>query len=219
MQSHAIQRNSFGSPGMRTLSPEQGRRLFELRRQLGATAPWDLLPKLAVMIAGILQVKVAFVAQTDGTWAPLAESSTEPRLPAAGVQTWRGFNRVAAFLEDGVQTWSHDDIEWTLVGLNNRPGAPAVLALEGDWLLSTQALLQFAVDLQFAGRALSWSSRAHLSQATHRLTRVLGRVSGLGNVCTMVLRHIARAVPSRIAAFAVPTDNDELAIVATRMQD
>ena len=215
-QPQLIQRNSFGAPGMRTLSPEQGRRLFEMRRRLGAMAPADLLPKLATTIADILTVKVAFVGQAGGRWATLAESSREPRLPEAGVHAWRSFNRVAAFLEEGVQIWSHEETEWTLVGLHGRGGAPGVLVLEGDWLLSTQMLLQLAKDLEFAGRAFSWSSQALLGEATHRLTRTLGRVSGLGNVCTLVLRHVARAVPSRIGAFAVPTDDQELAIVATR---
>jgi diguanylate cyclase (GGDEF)-like protein len=40
-------------------------------------------------------------------------------------------------------------------------------------------------------------------------------VTGLGSVCTLVLRHVARAVPSRFAAFAVPNDEEALSIVAT----
>ena len=216
MHSQATQRSSFGSSSMRTLSPEQGRRLFDLRRQFGAAAaPQDLLTKLATLIAAVLQVKVAFVGHSNGTWAALAESNTEPRLPSAGVESWKGFNRVAAFLEDGVQNWVHEDTSWTLVGLNGRSGVPAVLALEGDWMPSAPTLLQLARDLQFAQVAFSWSSQAFIGEATHRLTRTLGRVSGLGSVCSLVLRHVARAVPSRIAAFAVPTDDDHLAIVAT----
>ena len=101
MHSQATQRTSFGSSSMRTLSPEQGRRLSDLRRQFGAAAaPQDLLTKLATLIASVLQVKVAFVGHSNGMWAALAESSTEPRLPSAGVESWMGFNRVAAFMEE-----------------------------------------------------------------------------------------------------------------------
>jgi diguanylate cyclase (GGDEF)-like protein len=216
MHSQVTQENSFGTPAVRILSPEQGRLLFDLCRQFGAAAaPQDLLSKLAAVIAPVLQVKVAFVGQANGVWAALAESSAEPRLPAAGFEPWKGFNRVAVFLEDGVQTWAHEDTTWTLVGLDGRAGVPGVLALEGDWMSSAPALLRLANDLRFAQRAFSWSSQAFVGEATHRLTRTLGRVSGLGSVCSLVLRHVARAVPSRIAAFAVPTDDDALAIVAT----
>lgn len=54
-----------------------------------------------------------------------------------------------------------------------------------------------------------------LGIATHRLTRVLGRVEGLPEVCTLVVRHVARCVGARFAAFAVPVAGDQLAIVAT----
>ena len=51
--------------------------------------------------------------------------------------------------------------------------------------------------------------------ATLRLTRVLGRTEGLGEVCSVVVRHVARCVRSRFATFAVPTDENDLSIVAT----
>jgi diguanylate cyclase (GGDEF)-like protein len=54
-----------------------------------------------------------------------------------------------------------------------------------------------------------------LGVAIHRLTRLLGRVEGLREVCTLVVRHVARCVPSRMVAFAVPVGENELAIVAT----
>lgn len=216
MHPSAPQRSPFGGPGTRILSPEQGRRLFELRRQFGASAlPQDLLPRLASIVASVLQVKVAFVGHANGSWAVLAESGEEPRLPGAGLQGWKSFSGVAALLDDTVQTWTHEETCWTLIGLHGRTGLPAVLALEGDWTGSAPALVQLGNDLRFAHRAFLWSSQAYLGETTHRLTRTLGRVSGLGSVCTLVLRHVARAVPSRIATFAVPTDAEDLAIVAT----
>ena len=50
---------------------------------------------------------------------------------------------------------------------------------------------------------------------THRLTRVLGRVDGLREVCAVVVRHVARCARSRFAAIAVPTADNQLSIVAT----
>jgi len=54
-----------------------------------------------------------------------------------------------------------------------------------------------------------------LGVAAHRLTRVLGRVEGLREVCTVVVRHVARFVGARFAALAVPTEEGQLAIIAT----
>ena len=57
--------------------------------------------------------------------------------------------------------------------------------------------------------------RRRLSVATHRLTRVLGRTDGEREVCSVVVRHVARCVRSRFATFAVPTEDHQLEIVAT----
>ena len=54
-----------------------------------------------------------------------------------------------------------------------------------------------------------------LGVATHRLTRLLGRIEGLGAVCQLVVRHVARCTQSRFVAFAVPVGENQLAIVAT----
>jgi diguanylate cyclase (GGDEF)-like protein len=54
-----------------------------------------------------------------------------------------------------------------------------------------------------------------LGVTTRRLTQVLGRVEGLRDVCSVAVRHVARCVRSRFAAFAVPTGENELTIVAT----
>ena len=51
--------------------------------------------------------------------------------------------------------------------------------------------------------------------ATHRLTRLLGRIEGLGAVWQLVVRHVARCTQSRFVAFAVPIGENQLAIVAT----
>lgn len=211
----ASQMNSSGTSNVRILSPEQRRRLLDVRHEAAASgATRDVLRQLATSIGGILQVKAAFVGQADGAWTVLAESGAQPRLPDAGSEAWKAFDRVASALKDGVQAWSHQHVDWTLIGLTSRAGEPGILMLEGDWTLSAPRLLQLAQNL-FAERAFASSSEAHIGAATHRLTRVLGRVTGLNKVCAVVLRHVVRAVPSRLAAFAVPADDDHLVIVAT----
>jgi diguanylate cyclase (GGDEF)-like protein len=207
--------NSFGT-SIRILSPEQRRQLLEVHHQVAASAaPHEVLRQLATLIGGILQVKAAFVGQADGHWAVLAESRVEPRLPDAGAAGWMGFDRVASTLKDGVHAWSHNNVDWTLIELTGRAGVPGILMLEGDWTLCAAPLLDLAQSLFFAERALASSSQARIGVATHRLTRTLGRVTGLREVCTVVLRHVVRALPSRLAAFAVPTEDEHLAIVAT----
>lgn len=209
-------RPSFADAGMRTLPPEQGRRLFELTARTATSAgPRNVLARLAAAVGGALEAKVAFVGHVDGTWTVLAESAPDPALPPAGAPDWRGFNRIAPFLEDGIQTWTHEGTVWTLVRLNTGTSAPGVLALEGDWTLSASTLLQLAADLRFDDHAFSRSPQIQAGEAAHRLARTLGRVSGLSGVCTLVLRHVAKAVPSRLGAFAVPVDDEHLAIVAT----
>jgi len=58
-------------------------------------------------------------------------------------------------------------------------------------------------------------SGRRLGVATLRLTRVLGRTEGQQQVCSVVVRHVARCVRSRFATVAVPTDDKQLQIVAT----
>lgn len=216
MYCDATQMNAFGTSNVRVLLAEQSRRLLELHHHIAASAaPRDMLRQLAGLISGILDVKAAFVGKAEGTWAVLAESRAEPRLPPAGTAVWTAFDRVAAFLEQGVQAWSHEHRDWTLIGLANRGGLRAVLVLEDDWTLSAPALLQLAQNLLFAERAFALSAHAHIGVATHRLTRKLGRVTGVSDVCKVVLRHVVRVVPSRLAAFAIPTEEHRLAIVAT----
>src|SRR5688572_1238826 len=147
------QMNSFGT-SIRILSPEQSRRLLEVHHRVAlSAAPHEVLRHLATLISGILQVKVAFVGQADGMWAVLAESRAEPRLPDPGAAGWNGFDRVAATLEDGVHAWSHNHVDWTLIGLTSRAGVPGVLMLEGDWTLCAPSLLELAQNLLVAERA------------------------------------------------------------------
>ena len=69
-------------------------------------------------------------------------------------------------------------------------------------------------DFPRSGEAPGNSAR-RLAVATRRLTQVLGRVTGLHDVAAVAVRYGARCVRSRFGAFAVPTDEHELAILAT----
>jgi len=51
--------------------------------------------------------------------------------------------------------------------------------------------------------------------AVLRLTRALSRADGRPAVCATALEHFLRAIPSRLAAFAVPAEGGHLTIAAT----
>jgi diguanylate cyclase (GGDEF)-like protein len=51
--------------------------------------------------------------------------------------------------------------------------------------------------------------------AVHRLTRALGHVEGIPELCAVVLQHLVRIVPTRVGSFAVPSGLKELSIVAS----
>jgi diguanylate cyclase (GGDEF)-like protein len=212
----ASQMNLSGESNVHILSADQSRRLLEVHQHVAASpTPRAGLRQLARSIGDITGVKAAFVAKADGRWTVLAESRAAPPLPPPDAGAWHVVDRTAAALEHGVQACRHDWVDWTLVGLATRGEHPGVLMLEGDWTLSGPALIQFAQNLLFAERAYAASSQAHIGVATYRLTRRLTRVTGLNEVCAVVLRHVVRTVPSRLAAFAIPTDEGFLTIVAT----
>ncbi len=80
-----------------------------------------------------------------------------------------------------------------------------------DWLTRRNV----AARTDFSDSPLVEEHGRRLGIATLRLTRVLGRSEGLREVCAAVVRHVARCVRSRFAVFAVPTDDQQLTIVAT----
>lgn len=208
--------NSSSQSNVHILSAEQSRLLLEAYQRVPlSAAPRNMLRQLATRISNITDVKTAFLKRVGGTWEILAESHPHPRLPAAGAAAWKMFDRISAALEDGVEVYSDERLDWTIVGLASGAGLPVVFVLEGDWTLSAQTLRQWVQNLAFAEPASRLPSSARIRVATHRLTRKLGRVTGVREVCTVVLRHVVRAVPSRLATFAVPAEENQLAIVAT----
>jgi diguanylate cyclase (GGDEF)-like protein len=200
----------------RTFDDDQTRRLLDVHRHVdGGRAARELLRRLTADLANIARATVALVERRDGSWTTLAVSSGRPPLPPAGDSAWRELARLSASLGRSVLVWRAGETEWTAIGLRARPEGAVLLLFEGDWTGSGEALLHLARNLSVAERVAALATQTELALATHRLTRLLGRVSGEQRVCELVLRYLVRAVPSRLAAFAVPVNDDELAILAT----
>jgi diguanylate cyclase (GGDEF)-like protein len=212
----ANQMNTGGWTNVRILSADQSRQLLDVHRDAARPLSANALRPLAVRVSEILDVKTAFIARIDATWVVLAESAIEPRLPAAGAEAWRALDRRVAAAQKVPQAWRHEETDWTLVALRGASGIQPLLALEDDWTLSSPTLQLFASTLRVAERAVRSPSQTQAGLTAHRLTRALGRTRGLESVCAVVLRHCVRAVPSRLASFAVATDEGHLRIVATQ---
>lgn len=82
-----------------------------------------------------------------------------------------------------------------------------------DWFLRRK--VGAGSDFQRPARDLPADDGRRLGVATLRLTTVLGRADGLADVCGIVVRYVAACLRSRFAAFAVPTEDNQLAIAAT----
>jgi diguanylate cyclase (GGDEF)-like protein len=216
--------NSFGQSHVRVLSAEKGRRVLEVVRRIAAAgSPRTVLPRLAAPLSDILEVKVAILGSVEGKWVLLAESHAEPPLAVTGAAASSLLDRCRAALVHSVQAWSHEDYDWTLVGVPAAAGMPVVLVLEHDWTTSAAEFLRIAQQFPAAEPAVEPAVEpastqpllAHVSVTTHRLTRKLARAAGMREISAAVLQHVVRAVPSRLASFAVPTEGDQLTIVAT----
>lgn len=122
-------------------------------------------------------------------------------------------DRATSRLGLGVSVWKSSGQTWTLVGLCEAPGPVVVLLLQGDWSASAHDLVQLAE--RWVGRR----SRSILSSGTPGVTGLLAELArghaGLGDVCRLVLRHVVAAVPSRLGAIAIASDEGNLSITAT----
>src|SRR5262249_49667109 len=115
-----------------------------------------------------------------------------------------------------LECWTPDGDDWTLVGLTRRTGTPAVLILAGDWTLSASPLLQLGHHRLLAEFAYALASTSQARLATHRLSKALGRASGIRSVSEVAVRNAARAVRAQLAAIAVANaDGQTLTIMAT----
>jgi diguanylate cyclase (GGDEF)-like protein len=199
------------------ISEEQARLLLELHLDIGnAPDPAAGLEGLAQAITDIVATKIAFLFKLDRVWSVSAESRLEPGLPPIA-RIGPTFDRVIELpVPTSVERWSDGETTWTLGPCGMQPGPPAVMALEGDWTHSSRVLLALAGHVSQALCANAVSSRARLRLTTHRLSRVLSRVTGRKAVCEAVVRSAARAVSAQIAAVAVADASDRrLSIAAT----
>jgi diguanylate cyclase (GGDEF)-like protein len=179
-----------------------------------AMRPDERVRMVAARLAEIVGVKVAFVGRRGETWIVLAESS-DGRLPFSSGAVPGAFARIAEALGTAVTAWTWQDREWTLVGLTTSPDPMVVLVLENDWTLCAPALTDLGRTL-LSGRTrpIEWFP-PHAGIAAHALTRALVEHGGLREACETVLRHVVRAVPSRLGAIALPTPRGDLSVVAT----
>jgi diguanylate cyclase (GGDEF)-like protein len=196
-----------------TLSSEQSRRLLDARRHLTASVPEETVRQLVAHVGGTLGTKAALVGRRGRTWTVFAESAPDPVL-AIPRDPPPVFDRVGAAPGHQVDAWRQGGLEWTLVGLAERPDAPVMLLLAGDWTPSTPVLRELARKLLGGnGDILPPSS---VDVAARRLTRALADTTGLRAVCDLALGHVVDAVPSRLASLAVAAPDGALAILATR---
>ena len=201
---------------VRLVSADQSRRLSEARVQVtGNLASRETVGQYAVTLASILGAKVALAVRGEEGWRVVGESAAVPELPEPGSATWASLEAEASTRGGEVRVWTHDQVDWTLLTLADADCLPSLLLIEGDWSLSAPALLTFAQKCLSGERIFTNRGRSRAGVATHRLSRALSRVSGLTEVCNLVIRHAVRAVPSRLAALAIPGRDNQLSIVAT----
>lgn len=119
-----------------------------------------------------------------------------------------------AKLGPGVSVWEHAARPWTLVGLSAPSGPLAVVILQGDWSASAPELARLA-DHWVGGKRVP-SEPSMIPGVANRLASDLASgPAGLSDVCQLVLRHVVAAVPSRLGAIAIASDQGQLSIAAT----
>ena len=198
---------------IRILSPGQNRRLMRARHHIAGHPASRDVERLVATLRAVLKANVAVVLRTPDGWRLLGMSEMAPSLPAPGSATWQVLDTDIATSGAAVRVWTMGQADWTMVPL---PSLDSLfLLIEGDWSLSTPALLQFASTAS-AWQGPPQSRRRQSGSSVVRLTRHLNRVTGMAEVADVILLHAARTVPSRLAALAVPTGDDYLSIVATR---
>ena len=200
----------------RTLSPAQVHRLRELHAQVSPSAnSLELVQQLADRITRTLETRVTFLAERHGRWTVLAQAPADSRPSFDNAEAHASIGAFASRDDRSVGLSQHDDIPWTLVRLAGRRAGRIVLAIEGDWSASEEALLEFADTLLTAPALPSDPPRLDTAGGMHRLATALAAVSGVRQVCDEILRLAVEVVPSRLAAIAVPVDDGGLSIVAT----
>jgi diguanylate cyclase (GGDEF)-like protein len=197
---------------VRTLTAEQSMRLLSARRSVPADLPADaVLRQAATQIASILGAAVVLAGFRDRQWKVLAQSP-EVRDLRTLLASPAALDDVVASLH-GVGCVSLQGATWTLVRLP-MAASSALLCIEGDWSGSDLALADAAEALCSPSDGPRGAANG-VGIAAYELARDLAAVSGLREVCELAVRYAVKALPCRVATFAVPTDQGNLSIVAT----
>ena len=182
---------------------------LDLRR-----AETELLGEVADRVHAVLSTRVLLIKKHDRRWTTMAEAP--PDLPIDWIADLRP---AIEALVSGTTTLSveyseESDSLWTLVECPARP--PLVVALQGDWTQSADALEHFAKAVSGMWESRAEANRARAGLTAHRLARRLSRARGLREVYEAIVHRMPMAVHARIAALAVPDPSDgRLTIVAT----
>jgi diguanylate cyclase (GGDEF)-like protein len=169
-------------------------------------------------LASVLGADAALVTWRTDTWVALADSGLTRPLPSAADPAW---DSLLALLRAGVAVrglWRAAGAEWTVIPLETAPaqdGPATALLVAGDWRRSLPALERLAREFTAVLQVRTTDQRARLHARVHRLTRELGKRTAFEEIGAAVLKHVVKAVPSRFAAFAVPSEQGDLQIVAT----
>jgi diguanylate cyclase (GGDEF)-like protein len=203
----------------RTLSAEQLQGLIEahlaldLEGGVGTDATRFLSP--ASHAAAILDAAVAIITMRRGRWSLQAHSWSEPRFEHSleGAEPFTAL--IGRSSSARVTLWTDAGGSlWTLVAVESHP--PAIVAVHGDWMVSSDRLLLWSRVLATVWRAGVSAARARSRLSVHRLARTLARANGLPEVCNAIVRNMAWAVKARLAALAVPTlPDNHLVVMAT----
>jgi diguanylate cyclase (GGDEF)-like protein len=200
------------------LSVEQLQRLIEtqLERDEGAGGmDANRFVSLASRTAEIFDAAAAIMVRRGGHWSLDAHSPSEPHFQSDPDDADAFTTLVDAPPSSRVKSWTDaDDEMWTLIVVPLHP--PAIIAVHGDWMPSSQQLSLWARCLAVVWQAGVTAARARSRRIGHRLARSLARANGLPDVCNTIARTMAGAVKARLAALAVPTlPGNHLAIMAT----
>ena len=194
------------------VTPDQAQRLATVHLTVqGGANEAENASQLAKRVAAVLGAKVVVLARPHRRWMVLAQSASYPpefpSLDAAG----RHFSQLQR-----PELWTQGGTSWTLIPSRMRGATPVMLAIQGDWTPSTSSLLFLAHNIALAQIALRTSTSSRIHLATHRLSRLLSRTTGIRAIAQVVIDHMARAVDARIGALAVPdATNRSLSIVST----
>jgi len=203
----------------RTVSAEQEARV----RAIVEEAILERVPRRARQqfvssLASILAAPVALVAYRGDVWVGQGAAGLTVPLPGPSDPAWLTLQRLLQQESDARALWSVGGVHFTVIPVGPLAGGAAenggALLIEGDWRRATGALEHIA-RASVRGIQRRSAARRRLAMQIHRFTRALAKTGTVQDVGTVILRYVVKAVPSRFAAFAVPTEEGILQIVAT----